>query len=59
MCYALNDGWEKVNSRKNKTTKSRKREEKETYKYLGMLEVDTIKQVEMKEKNKKMNEETC
>ena len=24
--------------------------EKETYKYLGILEVDTIKQVEMKEK---------
>ena len=27
--------------------------EKETYKYLGMLEADTIKQVEMKEKIKK------
>ena len=25
--------------------------EKETYKYLAILEVDTIKQVEMKEKN--------
>ena len=25
--------------------------EKENYKYLGILEVDTIKQVEMKEKN--------
>ena len=25
--------------------------EKETYKYLGILEADTIKQVEMKEKN--------
>ena len=29
--------------------------EKETYKYLGILEVDTIKQVEMKEKIKKRN----
>ena len=29
--------------------------EKETYKYLGILEVDTIKQVEMKEKIKKEN----
>ena len=29
--------------------------EKETYKYLGILEVDTIKQVEMKEKNLKKN----
>ena len=28
-------------------------EEKETYKYLGTLEVDTIKQVEIKEKNLK------
>ena len=27
--------------------------EKETYKYLGILEADTIKQVEMKEKIKK------
>ena len=27
--------------------------EKETYKYLGILEADTIEQVEMKEKNKK------
>ena len=27
--------------------------EKETYKYLGILEVDTNKQVEMKEKNLK------
>ena len=26
-------------------------EEKETYKYLGILEADTIKQAEMKEKN--------
>ena len=36
--------------------------EKETYKYLGILEADTIKQVEVKEKFKKRisqeNEET-
>ena len=31
--------------------KLRTLEEKETYKYLGILEADTIKQVEMKEKN--------
>ena len=30
--------------------KIRKLEEKETYKYLGILEADNIKQVEMKEK---------
>ena len=29
--------------------------EKETYKYMGILEVDTIKQVEMKEKKLKRN----
>ena len=33
--------------------KIRTLEEKETYKYLGILEADTIKQVEMKEKIKK------
>ena len=33
--------------------KIRTLEEKETYKYLGILEVDTIKQTEMKEKNQK------
>ena len=33
--------------------KIRTLEEKETYKYLGILEVDTIKQVQMKEKIEK------
>ena len=33
--------------------KIRTLEEKETYKYLGILEADTIKQVDMKEKIKK------
>ena len=34
--------------------------EKETYKYLGILEVDTIKQVEMKEKlRKRISGENC
>ena len=33
--------------------KIRKLGEKETYKYLGILEADTIKQVEMKDKIKK------
>ena len=37
----------------NKEKKNRMLGEKETYKYLGMLEVDTIKQEEMKEKNEK------
>ena len=42
-----------TNEKRNDTIKSRKissLREMETYKYLGKLEVDTIKQVEMKEK---------
>ena len=30
--------------------------EKETYKYLGLLETDTIKQAEMKEKTKRVSQ---
>ena len=33
--------------------------EKETYEYLGILEADTIQQVEMKEKNSKRVELYC
>ena len=42
----LTDGMELPNQDKNKTPG-----EKETYKYLDILEADTIRQVEMKEKN--------
>ena len=42
----LTDGMELLNQDKIRTFG-----EKETYKYLGILEADTIKQVEMKEKN--------
>ena len=42
----LTDGMELPNQDKIRTLR-----EKETYKYLGILEADTIKQVEMKEKN--------
>ena len=53
MCYASNekrqttpDGWmEQPNQDKIRTLG-----EMETYKYLDILEADTIKQVEMKEK---------
>ena len=56
MCYACNekrkrhlrDGMEQPNQ-----DKIRMLGEKETYKYLGISEADTIKQVEMKEKIKK------
>ena len=47
---------ETTNDGRNRTTKSRKNRmlgEKETYKYLEILEADTIKQVEMREKIKK------
>ena len=40
-------------SRNTKSKKLRSGGEKETYKSLGILEVDTIKQVEMKEKKLK------
>ena len=42
----ITDGMELRNQEK-----IRMLEEKETYKYLGILEADTIKQVELKEKN--------
>ena len=44
----LTDGMELRNQDKIKTLA-----ENETYKYLGILEADTIKQVEMKKKKKK------
>ena len=44
----MTDGMEPPNQEKIRTL-----EEKETYKYLGILVTDTIKQVEMKEKNLK------
>ena len=44
----LTNGMEQPNQEKIRTLG-----EKETYKYLGILEADTIKQLEMKEKFKK------
>ena len=46
--WQLTDGMELLNQ-----DKIRMLGEKETYKYLGILEADTLKQVEMKEKIKK------
>ena len=44
-----------THDRRNRSTKPRKKikmlGEKETYKYWRLLEADTIKQVDMKEKN--------
>ena len=48
----LTDGKERQNQDKIRTLG-----EKETYKYLGILESDTIKQVEMKEKLRKKSQE--
>ena len=42
----MTKGIEQLNQDKIRTL-----EEKETYKYLGILEADDIKQVKMKEKN--------
>ena len=44
----MTDGMELLNQDKTRTLG-----EKETYKYLGILEADTVKQVQMKEKIKK------
>ena len=47
----LTDGMELPNEDKIRTLRV-----KETYKYLGILEADTIKQVKMKEKIKNISE---
>ena len=52
MSHASNEKWQTTPDSWNGTAKSRTLGEKETYKYLGILEADTIKQVEMKEKKK-------
>ena len=55
MHHANNEKREMTNDGGNRTTKSRKKiktlGEKETYKYWGILVVDTIKHAEMKIKN--------
>ena len=56
ICHADKEKWKKTIGGGNRTIKSRKIKtlgEKGTYKYLGILDADTIKQVKMKEKNKK------
>ena len=51
MCHANNEKRKTTNGERHRTTKSKKNlREKETYKYLGILEADIIKQAEMKEK---------
>ena len=56
MHHASNEKQQKTPDGRNGTTKSRKirtLREKEIYNYSGILEADTIKQVERKEKIKK------
>ena len=57
MFHASNEKSQTTSNWRNGTTKSRKKNwtlgEKETYKYWGILEANTIRQVEMKEKIKK------
>ena len=55
MCYASNEMWQITSEWRNLTTKSRQNRtlgEKATYKYLGILEVDIIKQFEIEGKLK-------
>ena len=56
MCHACNEKWQTTRNWGNGTTKSRQIRtlgEKESYKYSGIVEADTIKQIEMKDKFKK------
>ena len=56
MCHANNEKLKETNNewdRKTKSIRIRTLREKENYKYLGILEADTFKQVEMEEKMKK------
>ena len=62
MHYASYEEWGMTYDRRNQTIESRKKirtlGEKETYKYFGVLEADTIKQVEMNGKfNKSISQE--
>ena len=56
MCHACYEKWQTTYDWRNGTPnhdKIRTFGEKETYRYLGILEADTIKQVEMKDKIRK------
>ena len=54
-CAMLKNGKRQITEMNKLASQEKNRTlgEKETYKYLRILETDTIKQVEMKEKNKK------
>ena len=55
MCHANNEKQKTTSDGRNRTTKSERSEKKpkQTYKCLGILEADTIKQVAVKEKDEK------
>ena len=60
MHYVRNDNGETTHDRRNRTTKSRKIRTlrgKETFKYLGILEAETIKQKDLREKLKTVSRE--
>ena len=50
MRHAYNEKWKRQMKEGARLSNQEKIGEKETYKYLGILEVDTIKQVEIKER---------
>ena len=54
MHHAINEKRETTHGGRDRITKTKKKRmpgEKETYKYVRILEVHTIKEVEVKEKN--------
>ena len=53
MHHVSYENWQTTHDGRNRMTKSIDHNEKETYKYLEILEADTIKQQEMKEKIQK------
>ena len=53
MRHANNEKWQTTLDGRSRTTKSKTHRKRETCRYLGILEADTIKQQEMKVKLKK------
>ena len=53
MCHACNEMWQTMEWNNQLKTRLERSQKNETYKYLGILEADIIKQVEMKDKIQK------
>ena len=58
MCHATNEKRETTHNGRNGTTKSRKNQNaQKTYKYLEILEANTIKQVDVEKKLERVSQE--